>query len=73
MAFFRLLLMGQRLSRKKKAEGGGEWTPTDHTAELHPPPDGEGGGKERKGEKSKKKRQKQRWAARQLTLCLAAL
>ncbi|KAI2657187.1 Aspartyl/glutamyl-tRNA(Asn/Gln) amidotransferase subunit B [Labeo rohita] len=56
--------MGQRVSRSKKAERGGECvdgvnprttlTATDHTAELHPRPDetpvgtGEGGGQERK-------------------------
>ncbi|RXN13001.1 serine threonine- kinase pim-1-like protein [Labeo rohita] len=56
--------MGQRVSRKEKAERGGECvdgvnprttlTPTDHTAELHPRPDetpvgtGEGGGQEGK-------------------------
>ncbi|RXN24392.1 serine threonine- kinase pim-1-like protein [Labeo rohita] len=56
--------MGQRVSRREKAERGGECvdgvnprttlTPTDHTAELHPRPDetpvgtGEGGGQERK-------------------------
>ncbi|XP_043073861.1 serine/threonine-protein kinase pim-1-like [Puntigrus tetrazona] len=46
---------------KEKADGGRERTPTDRSVELHPRPDGEGGGKERKGEKSKKKRQKQKW------------
>ncbi|XP_073675249.1 serine/threonine-protein kinase pim-2-like [Garra rufa] len=68
--------MGQRSSRREKAERGGECvngvkprltlTPTDHTAELHPRPDetpvgiGEGGRQENGGEKTKKKRQKKR-------------
>ncbi|KAK2872837.1 hypothetical protein Q8A67_022734 [Cirrhinus molitorella] len=65
--------MGQRHSRKEKAEGGESvpgvnpgvsLTPTDHKAEVHPRSDetpecvGEGGGQERGGDKAKKKRKR---------------
>ncbi|KAL1263938.1 hypothetical protein QQF64_004293 [Cirrhinus molitorella] len=66
--------MGQRSSRKEKAERGVECVdgvnprttlaPTDHTAELHPRPDetpvgiGEGGGQERKEKRGGKTKKK---------------
>ncbi|XP_050948357.1 serine/threonine-protein kinase pim-1-like [Labeo rohita] len=68
--------MGQRQSRKEKAEGGecvhgispgASLTPTDHKAEVHPRSDetpecvGEGGGQEIGGDKAKKKRKRKRF------------